>query len=211
MFTVGLTGGIASGKSTVARLFAELGVPVVDADEIAREVVMPGEAALTKLVALFGEDILDTQGHLNREAMRSMVFADDTKRSQLEAVLHPAIGLRMAQAIAKAKGPYLILMVPLLVETGQHRLVNRVLVVDVPEQVQMARLMQRDGIDESQAQAMLAAQASRAQRLAQAHDVIHNDRSLAKLPEVVHELHAAYLQMAQDPQARARRFNLPAS
>lgn len=209
MFIVGLTGGIASGKSTVARYFAERGVPVIDADEIAREVVLPGEPALARLTTLFGEDILDAQGHLNREAMRSMVFADDTKRRQLEAVLHPAIGARMAQAIAKAKGPYLILMVPLLVETGQHRLVNRVLVVDVPEQVQMARLMQRDGIDASQAQAMLAAQASREQRLAQAHDVIHNDYALARLPAVVDELHAAYLLMAQDPQARNRRFSLP--
>ncbi len=209
MFIVGLTGGIASGKSTVARYFAERGVPVIDADEIAREVVLPGEPALVKLTTLFGEDILDAQGQLNREALRQQVFADTSKRRQLEAVLHPAIGARMAQAIAKAKGPYLILMVPLLVETGQHRLVNRVLVVDVPEQVQMARLMQRDGIDASQAQAMLAAQASREQRLAQAHDVIHNDCALARLPAMVDELHTAYLLMAQDPQARNRRFSLP--
>jgi len=209
MFIVGLTGGIASGKSTVAAEFQQLGVPVVDADEVARAVVEPGEPALAKLIETFGETILNDDGRLNRERMRQIAFADPAQRRKLDAIMHPAIGMRMQKAIAAAKGPYLILMVPLLVETGQHRLVGRVLVVDVPEAIQIQRLMARDGSDRTQADAILSAQASRQQRLAAAHDIIHNDGDMASIKASVAILHAAYLLMVNDKSAQNIRLILP--
>lgn len=209
MFIVGLTGGIASGKSTVAERFARHGVPVIDADALARQVVEPGQPALARLIETFGGDILDPNGRLDREGLRRRVFADAEQRRTLDRIMHPAIGLAMQQALRAAQGPYVILMVPLLVETGQHRMVNRVLVVDVPEAVQIERLMARDGSDADQAAAILAAQASRAQRLAAAHDIVNNAGLPDALDAAVDRLHAAYSAMAVDSKARESRLSLP--
>lgn len=205
MFIVGLTGGIASGKSTVARLFQSLGASLIDADEVAREVVMPGQPTLGRLVAVFGEEILDAQGQLNRQRLRQIAFGDPTLRRRLDAIMHPAIGLRMQEHLRQAQGPYVILMVPLLVETGQHRLVNRVLVVDVPEEVQIERLMARDGVSRDQARQALAAQTNRAQRLAAADDVLDNTATPEDLIEPVRRLHRTYLQMAEKRQDQGAR------
>lgn len=209
MFIVGLTGGIASGKSTVAERFARHGVPVIDADALARQVVEPGQPVLERLIQTFGPDILDADGRLNREWLRRRVFADPEQRRVLDRIMHPAIGLAMQQALRAAQGPYAILMVPLLVETGQHQLVNRVLVVDAPESVQITRLMARDGSDAEQAAAILAAQSPRARRLAAAHDIIDNEGLPEKLDAAVDRLHAAYVEMATDPSAREARLRLP--
>ena len=209
MFIVGLTGGIASGKSTVAERFARHGVPVVDADALARQVVEPGQPALARLIETYGPDIMDADGRLDRERLRQRVFADPEQRRALDRIMHPAIGLAMQQALRAAQGPYVILMVPLLVETGQHRMVNRVLVVDVPEALQIERLMARDGSDADQAAAILAAQATRAQRLAAAHDIVNNAGLPEALDAAVDRLHAAYSAMAVDPAAREHRLSLP--
>lgn len=209
MFIVGLTGGIASGKSTVAERFARHGVPVIDADALARQVVEPGQPALERLIQTFGPDILGADGRLDRERLRQRVFADPEQRRALDRIMHPAIGLAMQQALRAAEGPYVILMVPLLVETGQHHLVNRVLVVDVPEAVQIERLMARDGSDTAQAAAILAAQAPRARRLAAAHDIVNNAGFPEALDAAVDRLHAAYCAMAVDPKARESRLSLP--
>ena len=209
MFIVGLTGGIASGKSTVAERFARHGVPVIDADALARQVVEPGQPALERLIETFGADILDSNGRLDRERLRQRVFTDPDQRRALDRIMHPAIGLAMQQALRAAEGPYVILMVPLLGETGQHRMVNRVLVVDVPEAVQIERLMARDGSDADQAAAILAAQASRAERLAAAHDIVNNAGLPEALDAAIDRLHAAYSAMAVDPAAREHRLTLP--
>jgi len=205
-FVVGLTGGIASGKSTVAGHFAALGVPVIDADAVAREVVAPGEPALAQLVASFGEDILTPAGELDRARLREVAFSDDDHRRQLEAILHPAIGARMQQRIIEADSPYVIQMVPLLVETGAHQLVDRVLVVDAPERAQIERVTTRDGVPPEQAKAILRAQADRQQRLAHANDVITNDGDPKHLAEWVAELHQAYHLMAGNPAARSQQL-----
>ena len=205
MFIVGLTGGIASGKSTVGNLFQTLGASLIDADEVAREVVMPGQPTLGQLVAVFGEEILDAEGRLNRQRLRDMAFGDPALRRRLDTIMHPAIGLRMQEHLRQAQGPYVILMVPLLVETGQHRLVNRVLVVDVPEAVQIERLMARDGVSREQARQALAAQSTRAQRRAAADDVLSNAGTPEDLAEPVRRLHHTYLRLAKEHKAQKAR------
>jgi dephospho-CoA kinase len=193
VYRVGLTGGIASGKTTVSDLFAGLGVPVIDSDAIAREVVAPGQPALQAIVARFGPGILQPDGHLDRRALRSRVFADPLARRELEAITHPAIRAEMDRRSALAGGDYQILAIPLLVEGGGGRgRVDRVLVVDCPEALQLQRLMARDASGEAEARAMIAAQASRAARLAVADDVIVNDGDLARLRDRVRDLHAQY-------------------
>jgi dephospho-CoA kinase len=191
---IGLTGGVASGKSTVANLFSALGVPVLDADLIAREVIAPGSALLAQLFAQFGQDLRDADGTLDRAALRRLVFADASRRRELETLMHPAIRARMDQLALQADGPYQLHVVPLLVETGAAGRYQRVLVVDCPESLQWQRLRARDGLDEAQARAMLAAQASRAARLQAADDVIANDGPLAALAPQVQALHARYLE-----------------
>jgi dephospho-CoA kinase len=194
---VGLTGGIASGKSTVARRFAELGVPVIDADEVAREVVAPGEPALAAVVGRFGPAVLRGDGSLDRRALRGLVFADPAARRDLEAILHPPIRAAMEDRARRAAGPYVVLAIPLLVEGGDARSrVDRILVVDAGEEVQLARLQARDGSSAAEARAMLAAQASRAARLALADDVIDNSGDLATLRAHVDLLHQRYLALA---------------
>ncbi len=197
MFTVGLTGGIGSGKSTVANLFAELGVPVIDTDVVARQLTEPGGAALEAIRAAFGEDVILADGMLDRAALRRRVFADAAARRQLEAILHPRIRQMVEQSLATLDAPYALIVIPLLVETGGYRdVLRRVLVVDCPEALQVARVMARSGLARDEVDAILAAQAGRAERLAAADDVIVNDASAAALRAEVTALHQRYLAYA---------------
>ncbi len=196
-FRVGLTGGIASGKSTVARMFAELGAPVIDTDDIARAVVAPGTPALGEITAAFGEKFIEAGGGLDRRGLRAHVFAHEGERRRLEAILHPHIEAATIAACDMAGGPYQVLVVPLLVESGFDRHVDRILVVDCPEDLQRQRLLQRDREDPRQVERILAAQLDRDSRLARAHDVIGNDGSLAHLHERVARLHQLYLEFAR--------------
>jgi dephospho-CoA kinase len=201
---VGLTGGIASGKTTVARLFAARGVTVIDTDEIARDVVAPGSATLAQVVAAFGPEILNADGSLDRQRMRELVFSDPAQREKLEAILHPAILEEMERRSDRAPGPYHILVVPLLIESDLVLRVDRVLVVDVTEETQLKRLLARDAGSEAQARAILDAQVTPAERLARAHDVISNDGSLEALAAQVDELHVRYLGLATAKHPRLR-------
>jgi len=196
---IALTGGIASGKTAVAELFAKLGVPELDTDQIAREVVAPGMPALRQLVAEFGPEILDAHGGLDRARMRERVFADPAQRRKLEAITHPAIREELARraAAAAAGNDYQIHVIPLLVETGRAEVYDRVLVVDCPEDAQIERLVTRDGTSRAQAEEILRAQASRAERLDAAHDVIENTGTLEDLERFVDTLHRNYALLAQ--------------
>ena len=189
---VGLTGGIASGKTTVSRLFARLGVPIIDTDVIARDVVAPGTALLQQVEQDLGPGLIGADGSLQRRPLRERVFADPDARQRLEALLHPAIRAEVARQSAQAAGPYHILVIPLLVEAQGRIPVDRVLVVDCPEQLQIQRLRARDGGSAGQAQAMLGAQTSRAARLAAADDVIVNDGDPGRLEAAVAALHQKY-------------------
>lgn len=204
-FRVGLTGGIASGKTTVANLFAALGVTIIDTDLLAREVVAPGSPLLARIAERFGAGILAADGSLDRRALREKVFANDAERRWLETLTHPAIRELTDARCAAAAGPYVIVAIPLLVETrGQERF-SRVLVVDCDPQLQLARLQARDGLTRAAAEKMLAAQASRAERLSAADDVIHNDGDIARLRDQVEQLHRAYVDAASmDDDRRAR-------
>jgi dephospho-CoA kinase len=208
---IGLTGGIASGKSTVARLFEALGVPVIDTDQLAREVVEPGEPALAAVVEGFGPGVLAADGRLDRRALRARVFADPVARERLEAILHPAIRAALAGRSADAGGPYQVWVIPLLVEGGQVDRVDRVLVVDCPAEVQLARLIGRDGETPDSARAILAAQATRGQRLAVADDVIVNDGSEAALPPQVAALDAKYRELCSGSGPGGLRAGTPAA
>ncbi|HXG29247.1 MAG TPA: dephospho-CoA kinase [Nevskiales bacterium] len=208
--TVGLTGGIASGKSLVGEHFNRLGVGVVDADQVARDVVAPGQPGLAALVARFGADILEPDGTLARRRMRERVFADAGARAALEAILHPLIHAELARRRDALPGEYRLLMIPLLARTGMRALVDRVLVVDAPEEVQLERLIRRDGITRELAQRMLAAQDTRPQRLAIADDVLRNDGPAERLGDLVARLHAHYLGIARGTIAPARKLHLPA-
>jgi len=195
-FRVALTGGIASGKSTVASLFAELGVPVIDTDVIAREVVEPGQPALAAAVAAFGPEVLGSDGRLDRRRLREQIFADAGARQRLNAILHPAIRAEMERQSQAAGGDYQLLVIPLLTEGGRRDHVDRVLLVDVPEALQVERLMMRDGVSREQAQASLNAQATRAERLAMADDVLRNSGQPDELRDRVAELHGKYRSLA---------------
>jgi dephospho-CoA kinase len=193
---IGLTGGIASGKTTVADFFTELGIPVIDTDVIAREVVEKGAPALAEIRETFGDTVLNDDGSLDRQAMRKLVFADVDKRQQLEAILHPRIreaALIQARAVT---APYMIIVVPLLVESPLQEFMDRVLVVDCSEEVQRSRLIMRDAENEEQARNMIAAQASREERLRIADDVVLNDDDLEKTRAKVAALHDEYLQLS---------------
>ena len=196
MFRVGLTGGIASGKTTVANLFAARGIPVIDTDVIARQVVEPGEPALAAVVDAFGAQVLGADGRLDRPRMREQIFGDAQARRRLEAILHPAIRAEMERQSQAAGGPYQVLVIPLLVEGGRRDHLDRVLVVDVPEATQIERLVRRDGVAREQAEAALGSQASREARLAFADDVIENTTDLAALDSRVARLHEKYLHFA---------------
>lgn len=193
---IGLTGGIASGKSTAAQRFIELGVPVIDADESSRFVVAAGQPGLAEVAQRFGSGILTTDGELDRRALRNLVFSDAERRRELESILHPLIRADMERRAGIAVGPYLVLAIPLLVEGGRNDRVDRILVVDLPEQVQLERLMGRDGGSPEQARAILAAQASREIRKSAADDVLVNSGSVSDLRRAVDTLHERYLLLA---------------
>jgi dephospho-CoA kinase len=194
---IGLTGGIASGKSTVAGRFSELGIPVIDADESSRFVVAAGQPGREAVVARFGEDVLKADGELDRRALRQLIFADPRKRRDLEAILHPLIRADMERRAMQAVGPYVILEIPLLVEGGGRERVDRVLVVDADEATQLQRLMARDGENLEGARAILAAQTNRTIRLKAADDVLVNSGTVPDLRQAVDRLHQRYLQLAE--------------
>lgn len=194
---VALTGGVSAGKTAVARRFEALGVHVHDADVAAREVIEPGTPGLAAVVDTFGTTVLDASGRLDRPAMRQRVFADPAARQQLEAIIHPLVRQWLHDHALAERGPYCLLAIPLLAENSAHyRWVDRVLLVDVPEPVQLARLVARDGLDEALARRMLASQASRAERLALADDVIDNSGDEVVLDQAVAKLHQRYLALA---------------
>ena len=199
-YVVGLTGGVASGKSEVERRFAARGVTVADADIAARDAVAPGSEGLAAVVDAFGSRVLQADGSLDRARMRRIVFADDDARRRLEAIVHPQVRLRLRRACEAAPGPYAIAAIPLLAEGGRghYPWIDRVLVVDVPREVQLARLQRRDGIDVALAGRMLAAQVDRATRLELADDVIYNDGPLDALDGHVAALDARYRRLAAD-------------
>jgi dephospho-CoA kinase len=200
MFAVGLTGGIGSGKSTVAHLFAGLDVPVIDTDAIAHQLTAPGGAALEAIHAVFGDAVMQADDTLDRTALRRRIFADATARRQLEAILHPRIRQQVEQTLAALAAPYVVIVIPLLVETGGYAdVLDRVLVVDCPEEVQIARVMARSGLARDEVNAILAAQASRAERLAAADDVIVNTASPEALHSQVATLHQRYLAFSTMP------------
>lgn len=192
---IALTGGIASGKTAVSNAFAARGAPVVDTDVIAREVVAPGSDGLAQVRAEFGDGVITADGALGRAALRRLIFADDGARSRLETILHPLIEGEARARLSRIEAPYAILVVPLLVESGLFGDADRVLVVDVPESVQIERLTARDGVDRTQAESALAAQVSREQRLRHADDVIDNSGSLEALKRRVAELDRDYRQL----------------
>jgi len=198
MFTVGLTGGIGSGKSTVADCFAALDVPVIDTDVIARDLTTaPGGAALDAIRAAFGATAMQADGTLDRAALRRRVFADGAARRQLEAILHPRIRQVVDDMLATLSAPYALIVIPLLVETGGYQdVLNRVLVVDCPEDVQIARVRARSGLTQAEIKAILAAQAGRAERLAVADDIIVNTSTVEALQAEVAALHQRYLALA---------------
>jgi len=201
-FIIGVTGGVASGKSEVTRRFEALGVVVADADIAARAAVAPGSAGLAAVVEAFGASVLAADGGLDRAAMRKRVFGDEAARRQLESIVHPLVRAQLRRECEEAAGPYAIAAIPLLAEGGgraAYPWLQRILMVDVPGEVQRSRLMQRDGIDAALAERMIAAQASRAQRLAIADDVIANDRGLDELDEHVRQLDRRYRMLAASP------------
>lgn len=203
MYVVAITGGIGSGKTTVANQFAALGIEVVDADLIAREVVEPGTPALTAIAGHFGPGILDEQGRLDRRALRERIFSDPAAKSWLNALLHPIIRSEMLRQCAAANSPYCLLVVPLLVENRLTELADRVLVIDVDEATQIERTCRRDGVSREQAQAILASQASRSKRLTMADDVLDNQSGTTEtIRERILALHETYLAFAsqQAPQ-----------
>ena len=200
MYCVGLTGGIASGKSAVAHAFEALGIVVADADIAAREAVALGSDGLAEVVAAFGPDILDSTGALDRAAMRKRVFGDDAARKRIEAIIHPRVRESLAQQCAQATSPYAIAAIPLLAEVGARAAypwLQRILVVDVPVDVQRARLIQRDGIDAALADRMIAAQATSKQRLAIADDIVVNTGTFDELQKHISALNARYRRFAK--------------
>ena len=196
-FQVALTGGIASGKSLISDEFARLGVPVIDTDVIAHQIVEPGQPALKEIAEAFGDSIIAEDGRLKRRELRNLIFADATAKSKLEAILHPKIRQQVADEINQTDYPYCIVVIPLLAESGGYEGVNRVLLVDADPKVQIARLMARDDTSLQQATSALAAQASREQRLSIADDVLDNSASPEDALGKVAQLHQKYLQLAK--------------
>ena len=195
-FRVALTGGIASGKSTVADMFADLGVAIIDTDRIAREVVQPGQPALQEIRERFGDGVIDATGSLDRRALRGLIFADDAARSDLEAILHPRIGTETRRQADTAAGPYQIIVVPLLVDSPLREFVDRVFVVDCDEELQIDRLLARDAESVEQARRILAAQSSREQRLSIADFVVDNSAELGRTQQQVQKLDRIFRRLA---------------
>ncbi|MFQ5643308.1 MAG: dephospho-CoA kinase [Thiogranum sp.] len=198
---IGLTGGIGSGKSEASREFARLGTPVIDTDVIARELVKPGRPALAEIITHFGAGIVDEDGNLNRTRLRKTVFSEPGLRKQLEAILHPRIRDRAMALAERSDGPYCVLVIPLLAENAGDYALDRVLVIDTPRELQLERIAARDGLPENEIEAILATQASRAQRLAIADDIIVNDSSPEYLRSEVERLHRRYSEIGQGHKA----------
>lgn len=198
MLTIGLTGGIGSGKSTVAKLFQQLDVPVIDSDEIAREVVSPGSSILAEISKHFGTNIIDAQGQLKRSDLRKLIFANDKERIWLEQQLHPAIYDRIKDAIKLLKSPYCIVIIPLLVETNPGKLIDRILVIDSPEELQIQRAHQRDATSKEDILAIMQSQVNRTERLAAADDIIDNSGDFHSLIKHVNNLHLKYLNLSTE-------------
>lgn len=196
MLVIGLTGGIGSGKSTVAEMFAAKGVPIIDMDQIARQVVEPGQPALVEITREFGIEFLDATGKLDRRRLRKLIFDSAEKRHRLEAILHPLIRQETKRQLAELDTAYCIVVIPLLLESDQCPFVDRILVVDVPESVQISRTMLRDGISKAAVEKILAAQIDRNSRLAAADDVIDNSADLAQVRNSVAELDRQYREQA---------------
>lgn len=196
MFVVGLTGGIGCGKSAVTNCFIALGVPVIDADLVAREVVEPGRPALQEIVAQFGPKTLLSDGALNRNWLREHIFTNPAAKTTLEGILHPRIRSEMQRKLSKFETPYAIFSIPLLFETGQDKDVDRILVVDCPPEIQIRRVTQRDDASDEQTKSIIASQIDRASRLSRADDIIDNSGHLADLPPKVAQLHRKYLKLA---------------
>jgi dephospho-CoA kinase len=194
---VGLTGGIGSGKSAAADAFGALGATIVDTDAIAHELTAPGGAAIAEIARQFGKAFVDASGAMDRKRMRALVFNDAEEKQRLEALLHPMIRAESERRVAAATGPYVVLVVPLLVESaGYRQRVGRVLVVDCPEALQLARVRQRSGLAEAEVRRIIAAQIQRERRLAAADDIIDNSGSIAALQQQVRQLHEKYLALA---------------
>ena len=202
MLIIGLTGGIGCGKSAAAARFAEHGVPVIDADDVAREVVQPGREGLRQIIETFGEDMLTPDGTLDRAKLRKRIFSDPAARESVEAILHPLIRQRMQQLAQQVSAPYCLFVIPLLLETGQQEIVDRVLVVDCPPDLQRRRVRERDGSEPEEIEAILAAQVPRDRRLQAADDIIENDREPAHLPDQVDKLHALYTRLGHQDHSR---------
>lgn len=195
-FRVGLTGGIGSGKSTASDRFQWLGADVIDTDRLSRDLVEPGQPALEEIVASFGETLLDSSGRLDRARLRERIFAHPEQRRRLEAILHPRIRAAMLDRAGRSVAPYVIFVVPLLIETGQQKLVDRVLLIDVSEDLQRRRVAARDDLDSAQIDQILAAQLDRETRLQHADDIIHNEGNLTDLHAQVDDLHQRYVRLA---------------
>jgi dephospho-CoA kinase len=195
---VGLTGGIGSGKTTVANGFHALGIPVIDADKLARELVEPGQPALGEIISTFGTEATTTDGRLDRNYMRQRIFADAGQKSQLEAILHPKIRQRIRALLADIRTPYCIVVIPLLLESGQTDLVDRILVVDSPEKEQLTRVAARDSLSDNAIMAIINSQTDRNTRLAAADDIIVNDRGMSELTGHIQKLHRHYMGITHD-------------
>lgn len=194
---VGLTGGIGSGKSTIARLFADKGIPVIDADVITRQLVEPGEAALKEISELLGKEFISEDGHLDRARLREVIFENEATRKRLEAILHPRVAKAIADEVSSVTSTYCIIVIPLLFEADQQHLVDRVLVIDAPEELQINRVLARDHVDAEKVRQIMASQLDRNSRLTRADDVIVNEGDESELKEQVSLLHEHYLQMAR--------------
>jgi dephospho-CoA kinase len=195
---VGLTGGIGSGKSTVSAVFESLGVPVIDADQLAHQLVAPGQAALEEIRETFGERSITADGHLDRAFIRQRVFSNSDEKQKLESILHPRIRNRIVAWIAGLESPYCLVVIPLLLETGQTDLVDRILVVDTPENEQLTRVAARDGLSHNAILAIMDSQTDRETRLAAADDVIENSSDIASLESKIRKLHSYYLEISHD-------------
>ncbi len=198
MLRVGLTGGIASGKTTVADMFADHGVPVIDADEIARALVVPPQPAYDEIIEAFGRDIIDDGGNIDRDKLRQLVFDDTQRRQALEAILHPRVRTEIHHQSLELDAPYCVIVIPLLIEANQLDLVDRVLVVDLDEEKQVQRAGARSELSETEVRKIIAAQIERSERLRHADDVIENNADLASLEAQVEKLHRRYLALARE-------------
>jgi dephospho-CoA kinase len=198
-FVIALTGGIGSGKSSAAAIFRELGAAIIDTDEISHRLTAPGQAGARAVSAQFGASCLRADGALDRDRMRELVFSDPAARKKLEAILHPMIRAEVNAAVQAAHAPYVVIVVPLLVETGAYRdLARRILVIDCSEEQQVARVIERNGLSAGAARAIMASQSSRADRLKHADDIVRNEAGLAALRAEVAALHQRYLDLASD-------------